>query len=147
MTRFKFRMWDKLLHKMIRPEHVDYYTLDTERKGLPKEIKNQYSLLELGIYGTDEWYPCCEAMILLEYFETTSKNNTIVLMQYTGVNDTNGVEIYEGDIVECPLVETQYIVQFHRGAFVLTPLDPTANTLSVYSTQCTVIGNIFESLE
>lgn len=51
----------------------------------------------------------------------------IVLMEYIGRKDVNGVEIYEGDIIEFPDAEILSVVRYdeERNAFVLDDYDYT----------------------
>ena len=102
------------------------------------------------------------------YWVDTSKNDDfdedLILMQYTGLKDINGVEIYEGDIVKTRKIfikprhtdftEGEGKVIFSDCSFYILQVDSEEVIVGNYSphsentvTQIEVIGNIYENPE
>ena len=74
-----------------------------------------------------------------------------VLMQYTGLKDVNGVEIYEGDIVKYRdnnLFIVEYITEktMFRAVYIIKK-DRDIFDDRLIGNRCEVIGNIFENPE
>lgn len=66
----------------------------------------------------------------------------VILMQYTGLKDVNGIEIYEGDVCESVL-GIKGIVIFDKGAYKLK----SKQSMYGISKLPKVIGNIYENPE
>jgi len=82
--------------------------------------------------------------------------NKFILMQYTGLKDKTGKEIYEGDILDTDLERPYLVVEFRNGCFVVEccdnqetyhdimyPLEKEISNLEYHE----VIGNIYENPE
>ena len=72
------------------------------------------------------------------------------LMQYTGLLDKQGVEIYEGDIIENSIGE-KYYVYFDIGCFFIHNIGHATDYHDISMYKCnsfgSVIGNIHENEE
>jgi uncharacterized phage protein (TIGR01671 family) len=133
MREIKFRVWDTFNYRMI---YDPYYfrkrtdpEMDDDRFNAPMQYAESWQDVEDGI-----WRPC-------------------YLMQFTGLLDKNGKEIFEGDVIKHDRLIGE-IKYFRYGFFIefkqndkarVTLGSPHPNELSDMANNCEVIGNIFEN--
>jgi len=124
MREIKFRAWLKEEKKMVNVETIDF--TDKSIQYLEKnEFINAY-LLRRMIF------------------------DDIELMQYTGLKDKNGKEIYEGDILFFRDENMKYVVVWQDAAFIIKSIE-----IRKYSEKmcwlddteicCEIVGNIYEN--
>jgi hypothetical protein len=104
-------------------------------------IKEWPSLLAVGFHGL----PICidEDSFKSDKIIGWNRDHNLILMQFTGLTDKKGVEIFEGDIIEWDAEEWGAP---HRE-LVEWKFDILSARQNEWRQFCTVIGNIYENPE
>lgn len=127
MREIKFRAWDKIDKHMCYNAHKCYDTLTCDDK---------------DDYGC-KWG--------INSFGDLLEDKDIILMQYTGLKDKNGKEIYEGDIIV--IFHLNHIVKYKAPRYYfIAPEEQIQHswadsTAEAIKSHAEVIGNIYENPE
>ena len=128
MREIKFRVWNKI------------------RKVMSYDVT---------LYA-NRWVECVYVDGTEDKFPSKIAKEILAIMQYIGLKDKNGKEIYEGDILSTDLSRPYLIVCFRNGAFMvqchdngkdyydlMAPMDEESDQVE----HLEVIGNIYENPE
>ena len=126
----KYRAWDVLSEKMID----EILMISFVRKEIIGKFSNGYISVPLK-------------------FEDKRNGEDVILMQSTGLHDKNGVEIFEGDILDYK--GRKALVRWHGSyasfiyRFVDEPHKRNAEWKPLYLAymKCEIIGNIYDNPE
>lgn len=135
MREIKFRAWHKEQQIMFPIREAIWFKMDSQ-----SWVNESHQVPTNRLHGYD--------------------GETIELMQYTGLKDKNGKEIYEGDIFEIgwrkESLEQLVYVDFDKAGFVIRLCKTPANEQPIYNLvyartfemrDVEVIGNIYENPE
>ena len=124
-NRFKFRVWDKIK-------------------------KRYYNGTNLNLNDYEEVYSDPAGIFFTGLHFLQKDENQYIIQQYTGLNDKNGKEVYEGDIVKFKDLYASTNGQELIGAIIFNKAAFWAQVKGNYfyfDTEPEVIGNIFENPE
>jgi uncharacterized phage protein (TIGR01671 family) len=128
MREIKFRVYDKAIKKM----HV-----------VGSDTHDSFTCFN----GDVQYYN-------LQNGEGSGEHGDYKLMQFTGLKDKNGKEIYEGDVVNVPMHDDWSGVVVFTGdcQYALKGRSTSGNDAyllfsQIYLAACEVIGNIYENHE
>lgn len=131
MREIKFRAWDTVDKIMRYQDNVDG----------PREWP---SLLAVGFHGL----PICIDKDSVKDHEIVgwNRDHNLVLMQFTGLQDRNGKDIYEGDILQDSYYGKPQYVRWNDTIPGFGMSFKTGATTNIPG-NCEIIGNIHENPE
>jgi hypothetical protein len=126
MRELKFRVWDKQNKEWLQ---ADFWF-----------VRSSESVLVI--------HPPTQGAEDISVKMETLGPDRVSVTQYTGLKDSNGVEIFEGDILDCPSPFMGIAGGYTTVAYISGCFDPFGyDQLAADPTDCKVLGNVYENPE
>ena len=138
MKNIKFRAWDDVNNRMV----YDFYNFSKEN-----QFKTKEGCYSCGISADKN---AITASLSLQKHDDFAFRHVkyIELMQYTGLKDKHGVEIYEGDIIN-HYWSNEVGESFCYKTVIKNPFDYKVNEAMhlIYADELEILGNIYQNNE
>ena len=138
MRTIKFRAWD------IKENRLIYEQTMTSIDGDGDE--HDYMII-LSPYSDEEYLGITTSCVYEQEIKGEIERAKGKLMQFTGLKDKNGKEIYEGDIVKQYKDEGLGIIKWINSGLFCEYQSEEGGYSELDIKECKVIGNIYENPE
>lgn len=97
------------------------------------------------ILDSHEYIGC--GRLAVPRYRIRSEENNCLILQYSGLKDKNGKEIYEGDVLNSELTGLKYVIMWDDNAAFFIGTRKGSYLLPIDWKKSSIIGNIYDNPE